>query len=96
MITLLTGSLSGYPFFLFGSNACLFKILCINMLLLPRLLHLFKKFPARLTPAFPTTVPTADAATYDLPRFKGHECIENSILFLYRYEILSDPDRNEL
>jgi len=35
----------------------------MSTLLLPRLLHPFKKFPAKLVPTFPITVPSAEAAT---------------------------------
>ena len=63
LVYLHTGSASAFPDFSFASSACLFSSLCINILRFPRLLQLAKRFPARFTPAFPTTVPRADAAT---------------------------------
>jgi len=58
-----SGSASGFPDFALASTACLFSILCIKTLRLPRLLHPFKKLPARFVPTFPITVPRAEAAT---------------------------------
>ena len=60
-----TGSPLPFPEILLDSSACLFSNLCINILRLPRLrlLQLLIRLPARLAPAFPITVPTAEAAT---------------------------------
>jgi len=66
-----SGSSSVFPVLPFASSACRFSNLCINILRFPRLLQLFKRFPARFTPAFPTTVPRADAATCPANEFKS-------------------------
>jgi len=66
-----SGSSSVFPDFSLASSACLFSNLCIKILRFPRLLQLSKKFPARFAPAFPTTVPRADAATFPANEFKS-------------------------
>jgi len=66
-----TGSSSVFPVFSFASIACLFSNLCINILRFPRLLQLSKKFPTIFAPAFPATVPRADAATCPANEFKS-------------------------